>query len=110
MSLPDPLTWTTHPDVLEHVGGVGPGDADEYVRAALATTAELRPDLDLTDVTKVAPNHVLAVAILAKRLYNRRSSALGVATFGEFGPIYVARADTDYARLIGIGPYSVPQL
>lgn len=51
----------------------------------------------------------LGAKMLAARLYRRRSSPEGVATFtaGE-GAVYVQRNDPDIALLLGIGAYAGP--
>lgn len=48
--------------------------------------------------------------MLAGRIYNRRNSPAGVATFGAEGAVYVSRNDPDVAMLLGIGSYTRPQV
>lgn len=45
---------------------------------------------------------------LAARLYRRRDSPDGVATFGADGPVYVQRNDPDIAMLLQVGSYGLP--
>ena len=48
--------------------------------------------------------------MLAGRLYRRRNSALGMATFEGEGASYVMRNDPDIALLLEIGAYSPPRI
>lgn len=49
---------------------------------------------------------VVGAVMLAGRIYSRRNSPAGVATFGAEGAVYVQRNDPDVAMLLGLGPYS----
>lgn len=49
---------------------------------------------------------VVGAVMLAGRIYTRRNSPAGVATFGAEGAVYVQRNDPDVAMLLGLGPYS----
>jgi anti-sigma factor RsiW len=46
--------------------------------------------------------------LLAARLYRRRNSPEGVATFTADGAMYVQRNDPDIGLLLGIGAYAPP--
>jgi hypothetical protein len=48
----------------------------------------------------------LGAAMLGARLYRRRNSPEGVATFTADGAVYVQRNDPDVAMLLGIGAYA----
>lgn len=86
-------------------------------RARLAAGAycqRMRPDLIVVDpVTLVGtfqatPDVVMAGLISAARLYARRSTPTGLASFGEFGASDILRLDPDVARLLGTGRYAPP--
>jgi hypothetical protein len=51
-------------------------------------------------------DYVVGAVMLAGRIYTRRNSPAGVATFGTEGAVYVQRNDPDVAMLLGLGPYS----
>jgi hypothetical protein len=46
--------------------------------------------------------------LLAARLWRRRNSPEGVATFTSDGAVYVQRNDPDVAQYLGIGSYAPP--
>jgi hypothetical protein len=46
--------------------------------------------------------------MLAARLYRRRNSPEGVATFTADGAVYVQRNDPDVGMLLGIGSWAPP--
>lgn len=48
--------------------------------------------------------------MLAARIYNRRNSPAGVATFGAEGAVYVSRNDPDVAMMLAIGSYTRPRV
>lgn len=50
----------------------------------------------------------LGATMLAARLYRRRNTPEGVATFTNDGAVYVSRNDPDVALLLGLGAYSGP--
>lgn len=51
---------------------------------------------------------LLGANMLAARLWARRNSPEGVATFGAEGPAYVQRNDPDVAMLLQMGPWARP--
>lgn len=53
---------------------------------------------------------VLAGLIGAARLFARRSSPAGLASFGEFGATEVLRLDPDVSRLLGTGRHASPEV
>jgi hypothetical protein len=55
-----------------------------------------------------AAAQALGAAMLAARLYRRRNSPEGVATFTAEGAVYVQRNDPDIGMLLGIGAYAPP--
>jgi hypothetical protein len=98
----------------------------ELVRTAAADHCEAqRPDLagvtlgeDGTTVTaewwaaadvEAVPDRYRQAGLLAMaRLYARRSSPAGLASYGEFGAAEVLRLDPDVARLLGTGRFATP--
>lgn len=56
----------------------------------------------------VGPRIIEGATMLAARLFERRNSPQGVASFGDTGPAYVQRNDPDVALLLKIGSYSGP--
>lgn len=48
--------------------------------------------------------------MLAARLFRRKDTPAGVASFGEGGAVYVMRTDPDVALLLRLGPYAPPQV
>lgn len=120
---PDPYPWLPLPEVL---AWLQVDAADELaavvdrVRKSAADYCEgQRPDLvvDVLDVDGVtvigqsftATDKVVQAGILAAaRLYARRSSPAGLASYGEFGAAEVLRLDPDVSRLLGVGRYAPP--
>lgn len=105
--------WLPLEDVLAHLGvpaGSANADVAEAARvAAAAYVQKLRPDL-IGPQGYVADDAVRHGAVLvAARLYARRGSPVGVASFGEFGAS-VPRLDPDAERLLGVGRYAGPQV
>lgn len=72
----------------------------ERKRADLVTTAGDPPVSTFTAGADI----LLGTAMLAHRLYERRSSPLGAGEYSEFGGIgTILRYDPDIGRLLGIG-------
>lgn len=53
-------------------------------------------------------DHVLGAEMLARRLWRRRNSPEGVATFTSDGAVYVQRNDPDVALLLQLGQHAPP--
>lgn len=51
---------------------------------------------------------VLGATFLAARLFGRRNSPFGIASFSAEGAVYVTRNDPDIALMLGIGAYQKP--
>lgn len=88
----------------------------EWCRRAAAKHCE-RQRRDLVDAAgtfAVDPDAdadiVLAGLIASARLYARRVTPAGLASFGEFGAAAVLRLDPDVARLLGTGRYAAPRV
>lgn len=58
--------------------------------------------------TSKPQSRALGAKMLGARLYRRRNSVEGVATFTGEGAAYVQRNDPDIAMLLGIGAYAPP--
>lgn len=90
-------------------------DAEDARVAAAAQVERARPDLVTVDATGVAvmvdpvdPDVIKAAQLLAARLYARKGSPQGLASYGDFGPAPVTRLDPDVERLLGVGRYDRP--
>lgn len=109
----DPYPWLPLADLLAHLSvqaGTPNAAAAERARAAAAAHVQrLRPDL-AGPAGYTADDAVRQGAVLvAARLYSRRGSPVGVASFGDFGAS-VPRLDPDAERLLGVGRYAAPQV
>lgn len=115
-------SWLPLAAVLAHVGvSADQPQAAEVDRARLAAAAhveQLRGDLVTVVIdaqgTVVSfdaqPQVLFAATLLAARLFARRSSPTGLASYGEFGPAAVLRLDPDVERLLGVGRYAPPRV
>lgn len=72
--------------------------ADRCVAGAVRYVERNVPAVELDD-----EDRQLGAVMLAARLYARRNSPGGVVALGELGATYVARADPDVVRLLGLG-------
>lgn len=92
-------------------GATGPNpEAAERARvAAAAYVQKLRPDLIGPEGYAPDDAVVAGAVLVAARLYSRRGSPVGLASFGEFGAS-VPRLDPDAERLLGVGRYAGPQV
>lgn len=69
------------------------------------------PETGETVVTFDAdPDVVMAGLIGAARVFARRSTPAGLASYGEFGAAEVLRLDPDVSRLLGTGRHGVPRV
>lgn len=118
MSLP--LTGPADLAPVKRLVGIDDGDTsedDELLDVIAATNAVVRSwrcaqvgeGLDDWDDPKCAAVRRGSV-MLAARLYRRKDTPDGVATFGADGPVYVQRNDPDIAMLLGIGAYAKPSV
>jgi len=115
---PELYPWLPAADVLDwlQISGTSEltGVAELARRAAGDYCQRMRPDLVVIDpVTLVGtfqatPAIVQAGLLCAARLYARRSTPTGLASFGEFGATDILRLDPDVARLLGTGRYAPP--
>ena len=107
-----PHTWLALDDVahwlkLDTDRDENRRDAELCRQAAAAYIEAQRPDLTADDLGKSAAIRQAAL-LSAARLYARRSSPTGLASFGEFGAEQILRGDPDVARLLGVGRYAAP--
>jgi hypothetical protein len=79
-------------------------ESEDKVAAEVAAVNALVPRM----ATTPADAQSLGARMLAARLYRRRSSPEGVATFTADGAAYVQRNDPDIAMLLGIGSWAPP--
>lgn len=123
---PQPYPWLPIDDVAAWVGVDTEGDPQvatslETVRRAAAAHCERqRPDLrvDLYDpegepagyTWTVDDDRKLAGLIAAARLWSRRGTPAGLASFGEFGASEILRLDPDVSRLLGTGRHATPRV
>lgn len=109
----DAVTWLDAPRALA-LSGRASGDVDDgafsgALAAARAYVERQRPELFLPvpeppEVVEVPADVLLGTAMLAVRLYERRSSPLGAGEYSEFGGLgTILRYDPDIARLLAIG-------
>lgn len=108
----DAAPWLPLPAVLENLATVqgdrNAGLVDRVRLAAAAWVEKQRPDLLVgTDYLPTA-DVVEGAHLLVARLYARRSSPVGLASYGDAGVGAVARFDPDIEKLLGIGHRGTP--
>lgn len=97
-------TWLT-------LGGDAGAAADKVAQTVAAVNDLLGDMLPApAEGDEWRPRYVQGATMLAGRIYRRRNSALGVATFTAEGAAYVQRNDPDVAMLLGIGAYTPPRV
>ena len=92
--------------LVEFSGSVDGAAWQGDVAAAVSYVERVRKDLFTTDVTPVFVADAairLGTAMLANRLYARRTSPLGTSQNVEFGGSDFLRQDPDIAKLLGLG-------
>lgn len=124
---PDPFPWLPLADVLDRLqldGTSAHADSVDRARKAAAAYCErMRADLvvstvdsdgdgvlDSVPVYQPTSAVVEAGHLIAGRLYARRNSPAGLASFAEFGPADILRFDPDAAMLLGIGRHATPKV
>jgi len=95
---------TTTAAVAEALGREGDAALISRLEATVAAVNALVEQM----ATSKPPARALGAQMLAVRLWSRRNSPEGVATFTADGAVYVQRNDPDIALLLGIGPYAPP--
>ncbi len=121
---PDPYPWLPATRTRAWVG-LTPGDdpqllasAEDCRRAAADWCQDQRPDLwqpapagDLPAVTFAATERIVMAGLIATaRLYARKGSTAGLASYAELGPAGVLALDPDVARMLGTGVHARPAI
>lgn len=88
-------------------GGLSPS-AERARLAAAAWVERRRRDLFVAAVFTPTADVELGALLLAHRLYARKGSPQGLASFGELGVGAVLRLDPDIERLVGVGRHGKP--
>lgn len=106
-------TWLDADLAKAMVEGTAPVNSTAWqadVDAARAWVEKKRPDLLTGDPAVFTPGAdvKLGTAMYALRLYQRRTSPLGVSQNTEFGGSDILRQDPDIAKLLGIGAEGPP--
>lgn len=109
---PPPAEPTTAALVAEHLK-IDPVASPDKVEALEPTVAAVcrfvRRLHDPLASGEWAADHKAGALLLAARLWRRRLSPDGVATFtAEGGAVYVQRNDPDVAMYLGLGAYAAP--
>lgn len=97
------MTGDPSADVVAVVGAVNDWFINQLGR-------QPAPNADNTDWQAWPLRWVEGCNMLATRIYNRRNSPAGVATFGAEGAVYVSRNDPDVAMMLAIGAYTRPRV
>jgi hypothetical protein len=107
----DPAPWLPLPSDLAALAEPQATDAQRARLAAAAYVERVRKDL-FDEAGVYTPNQdvVQAGLLLTSRLYARRSTPQGLASFGEFGPGTILRGDPDVDRLLGLGRHAPPKV
>lgn len=107
-----PVTGPTSADEVVawlQLGGDRVDAAEKVEPTVAAVNAVVRRWLSPDPVTgEWSADHVQGAKMLAGRIYRRRNSALGMATFEGEGAAYVQRTDPDIALLLELGYYTRP--
>lgn len=93
-------------DVVNYLGTTPSeaGDTDYMGRAVAGTVAWMnRNVLPTATPANVDDDLYLGAVMLAGRMYNRRTSTLGVASFGDLGVTMIVRSDPDIRLMLGLG-------
>lgn len=99
-----PLPVDTPPSPGAHAARVAAAAYVRRVRPSLFRNAEGTTTPDPVEHADV----VYGAQLLAARLWARRGSPTGLASFGEFGAAAVVRLDPDLERLLSTGRYARP--
>lgn len=107
--------WLPELDALGYLdvaqGADQAADVERCRLAACAVVERQRPDLVDATGTFVPGDAVRhGTLLLVGRLYARKGSPQGVATFGELGAASILRHDPDVGQLIGVGRYAFPRI
>lgn len=113
------LTWLAPAAALDYLSVVEGSDQAAVVEscrlAACRVVESKRPDLlsvDAQGVETFAADEAVqhGTLLLLARLYARKGSPVGVATFGELGAASIVRSDPDVQLLLGLGRHASPRV
>ena len=119
--------WLTAAAARDYLGVVAGGEAADVVEscrlAAVAVVERQRPDLfaypvdsdgdgvlDRVPEFKPGEDVVHGTKLLVGRLYARKGTPQGIATFGELGAASILRSDPDVQLLLGLGRNAAPRV
>ena len=106
MTLPAPAPGSTSAAAVAVQLSQDPTDPGTLEKLA-PTVAAVNEWVD-EHATSKPQSRALGATMLAARLYRRRNSPEGVATFTADGALYVQRNDPDIGWLLGIGNNAPP--
>lgn len=110
--MPQPLSGPATVELVKDHLQLAAGDqrfAVTLARCTGAANAFARGTVKASTVEGEWPDDVvLGATMLAARLWRRRDTPQGVATFGDNAALYVQRNDPDVAMLLGLGDYGKP--
>jgi hypothetical protein len=95
-------------DVAVWLQDTGEAAAEKYAGVTAAANAVVRRWLVPRASGQWREDHVRGTVMLAARLWRRRNSPEGVATFTADGAVYVQRNDPDIALLLQLGQHAPP--
>lgn len=109
---PDPYPWLPLDAVIGWIGAASAPNTEaiERARTAAARFCELnRRDLITGGVFTPDADVVMAGVLATARLYARKGSPAGLATYAEFATAILSY-DPDVERYLGIGRYAAPEV
>lgn len=123
--MPSPYDWLPLAAALDDLdvveGGPEAAAVESSRKAACAFVERARGDLfvgtdtdadGVPDVFTFTPGDdvVKGALLLTSRLYARKGTPAGIATFGELGAATILRTDPDVQMLLGLGRYATPRI
>lgn len=114
---PELYPWLPAADVRTWLQLADDADVEVVRMAAADYCEEQRPDLlaivledgePVGTLFAATPKIVQAGLLAAGRLWARKGSPAGLASYGEFGAAEILRLDPDVARLLGVGRHARP--
>jgi hypothetical protein len=87
--------------------------AADYVEGTRRDLWVIELDAEGVEISRTyvaTPRVVEAALIAAARLWTRKDSAAGLASYGEFGASEILRIDPDVERLLAVGRYAFPRI
>lgn len=109
MTSPSPTSATPPTSAAAVAEQLSWSDRSEQALAKLDATVAAVNALVPIIARRTEPELIaLGATMLAARLYRRRNSPEGVATFTQDGAVYVQKNDPDVAMLLGLGSWAPP--